>query len=69
MSANLCFARLIGALLVPQTIEISGNAGSRHHSLLLLPYAKFRFRGIRSCRHGQPMSLKQSLDGKSTSFE
>jgi hypothetical protein len=41
----VCFSR------APQTIEISGSAGSRHRSLLLFPYAIFRQQRIRSCRH------------------
>jgi hypothetical protein len=52
-----------------QTIENSGNAGSHHRSILLLPSAKIRELEIRPCRHGQPMGLKQFPGGKSSSFE
>jgi hypothetical protein len=69
MSASLCLARLTVSTRVLQAIEISGKAGSRHRSLLLLPSARIRLLEIRPCRHGQPMDLKQLPGSKSSSFE
>jgi hypothetical protein len=54
---------------VPQTVEMSGNAGSHHCSLLLLPSAKIQLLEIRPCHKGQPLGLKQLTSGKSSLFE
>jgi hypothetical protein len=53
----------------PQTTEISGKAGSRHHSRSPFSCAKFRLQEISSCRHAQAMSLKSTSGGKSISFQ
>lgn len=54
-----CLTRLAVAMCVLRTTEGSDRAGRCHRRLLLFPSANIRLLGIRSCRHGQPVSLRQ----------